>query len=252
MLTLLLACTDGSTTGGDSGGSASAASMSTVWAPTNAAWDLAVDGERLLCTAQFGGSLLGWTPDGGEEELGRDLGQPLGVLVHEGTVYLSGTDNSIAGWVGVFEGGRDVTVLAEAGDAGLPMRRPADLAWYEGALAVADPVAEVVWSVEADGSSATVLESGVAALSLAVHDGALVVGTEDAVQVGGELLEEREAFGLNSETGALLASGLDGVREVNGALLGEGPGRPGSLELYGDGIYVADQAEGHVWLLEEW
>ncbi len=225
--------------------------MAVAWAVDNLAWDLAVDGDRLLSTAQFGGSLWSWSPEDDEvEEVGHDLGQLLGVLVHDGTVYLTGTDNSIAGWVGVFEGGRNVTVLAEAGDAGLPMRRPADITWLDGRLLVADPVAEVVWTVEPDGSSATVYEKDIAVLSVTVFDGELVTGTDSGVFVDGDELDATEAHALDGSTGTLLASGLMGVREVGGRVLGSGPGRPGSIEVLGGLLYVADQAEGSVWTME--
>ena len=247
---LLLACSIGSTDS-DEWETVAAASMSAVWDVENLAWDLAVDDGQLLCTAQFGGSLWAWDPSSDSlEERGHDLGQPLGVLVHEGTTYLTGTDNSIAGWVGVHDGGRNVTVLAEAGDAGLPMRRPADIVFLDGQLLVADPVAEVVWTIDPEGDSATVYESGIAALSVGVFEGDLVIGTEEGVTRNGDVLDDQEAYALNGATGTLLASGLDGVREVGGGVVGEGPARPGSIEVLGDLVYVADQAEGSVFTLE--
>jgi len=248
VFSLLLACADGSADGSDWGSSVE--SMRSVWDVDNNAWDLAAADGTLLSTVQFGGSVLGWDPSTGDvDEVGRDLGQPLGILVHDGTTYLSGTDNSIAGWVGIHEGGRDVTLLAEAGDGGLPMRRPADIAWLEGALIVADPVAEVVWTVQADGSSTTALQQGVEALSVEVLDGSVVVGTESGVFADGEELDSEEAYGLLDYDGRLLATGLAGVREVGGAVFAEGPGRPGSIEVLDGVIYVADQAEGDVWEL---
>ncbi len=265
VLIYLLACTpDGrfgnnSEGGDDTGLFVNSPTAELVWVPDGASWDLAAHQGRVLSTTQHGGSIWAWDPETlAEEEIGADLDEPQAIASDGQTIYFTGTDSGQLGFVATLDSKRTFTVLAEQGDAGLPMRRMEDMVIAPGGyLVIADPGVEAVWRVETDGSSAVAIVQGVEPTCVGYHEGQLYVGTEQAVfslnESTGELTEVEDvpAYGLFSFEGRLLAGGTSGLREVGGEALVGGLGRAAATVEIDGALYITDQATGEVYVAEE-
>ena len=229
------------------------------WEVEGLTWDLALLDGRVLSTTQFGGSLYAWDPSSDtEEEIGDDLGETLGVVVHQGEVLFTVTDSGMTGYLARLDDVRRYTELVSQGDAGLPMRRLEDLVVGEdGQLYAADPGAEAVWRIAPDGSTAKVVTRGVQPTAVAFHGGRLHWATTDGVYEWDEGTEtaiqvlDHGGYGLLSDGGELLVGTDEGV-VIDGQLVaqGQGLGRAAAMVRLGDHIYVADQGQGSVWSFE--
>jgi len=230
-----------------------------VWAVDGLSWDLALYGDGLLSTTQFGGQIWGWEPQGGvEEEVGDRLGEVQAVAVDGEDIYFTVTDSGMTGFVALLTGVRTWDELATEGDGGLPIRRPEDMVvGPDGALYIADPGAEALWRVERDGSSAKVVTRNILPLSVAWHDGRLHYGTADAVYAWDDGTEasvevlDQPGYGLLSDEGSLLVGSQEGIWEDGVHVAATQVGmRVSSMVRVGDVVYFTDQGQGSVWSME--
>ncbi len=223
--------------------------------PADLAWN--TDGE-LLITTQYGGYLLSWQPgDDDWEVLYRGIsGLQAVALGSEGELWACTSDGGMEGAVGRLQDG-ELQELATQADDGTLFRYPVDVALApDGMLLVADRTVGAIFRTDPATGSTTALYPGVdSPRALAFSGDELYLAAADGIHLlaypaaTAAQQDTRQGWGLAVHEGSVLAGNDDDkIFTVGGEVLGgQALGRPGSMAIADQLLYVSDLAGSYLY-----